>query len=164
MGAGGVDASPLGDAHDRARDSARDDAQDSNRDDTPSAPNPPEPRPRTRRHPARRALLGRWAVVAVVVAACVLASLGLFGSFRSGDGGGPARTLIDTIGHGGSSADGGAAADGAGAPARPTDLSRDELGQLVARQTDALRRRDQAAFLEPYAADRPDLVAERTRL
>ncbi|GAA4953101.1 hypothetical protein GCM10023205_12860 [Yinghuangia aomiensis] len=49
-------------------------------------------------------------------------------------------------------------------PGGTGDLTRDELTGLIAGQNDALARRDAAAFLVPYAADRPDLRAERGRL
>lgn len=107
------------------------------------------------------------AVVGVVVLALVAASLGLAAVVWHVAG--PARALVDSAASAGTRT-GDLARDGGSstvpAPVAPgvPDLTRAEIAAVVDRQTEALRRKDQAMFLAPYAADRPALIAERTRL
>ncbi|MCF2533740.1 hypothetical protein [Yinghuangia soli] len=108
-----------------------------------------------------RALL---ALVAGVLA-CALAMAVLLGAVLDG-GRGTAGAVVDAVGRTGAAADTGTDRKPEPAPSstRLPDLARDEIAKLAAAQTDALARKDLAAFLAPYAADRPELIAERTRL
>ncbi|WP_436773662.1 hypothetical protein, partial [Yinghuangia sp. YIM S09857] len=123
---------------------------------TPGTPAPdPPPRPAARR-----------AFVASLVLAVAAASLGLAAGVRHAVTG-PARALVDSAAQShdiGRPPGGSPAVAPSPSPQRLPELTRDEITAVVDRQTDALRSKDQAMFLEPYAVDRTALVAERTRL
>lgn len=136
--------------------------------DTPAADTPPPDTPASDPDrpaaPAARPMLRRTLAGAVVVAVAA-ASLGLAAVVRHAAG--PARALVESAAERhdtGRPPGSGPAVAPAPSPQRTPDLTRAEIAEVVARQSDALRRKDQAMFLEPYAADRPALVAERTRL
>ncbi|MGW0663807.1 hypothetical protein [Streptodolium elevatio] len=136
----------------------------------PAPPRDPEADPEPNRDrppgsPTTRPRLRRTLTGAVVVSVAA-ASLGLAAVVRHAAG--PARALVDSAAaqHDAGRPQGSdpAVAPSPSSPQRVPELTRAEIADVVARQTEALRRKDQAMFLEPYAADRTALVAERTRL